>query len=154
MRQARPHSCGRPRRGSSLRAISGACRPNIYPLERTVESRARSTGTLMASMSGLKSPSHTGSGQPDSVRGCRAFMLERDMDRRETLRWLGQTLHNSQAQDLELALSCIHLLAQYAQTDRQHRVREELRKVILRAAEGDPQPITQAWQSFDEAWTD
>ena len=82
-----------------------------------------------------------------------AAMHESDLDRNDTVRWLGKILHNDQGMDLELALSLIHRLGRYAQTDSQNRGRLELRQAILGAMEGDGQALTLAWRNLDDAWS-
>ena len=79
-------------------------------------------------------------------------MLTRDVDRRETLKWLDHALRRSRPQNLDLARDCVHQLAKVPQTEEQRDARRLLREALVQAESGHAEELEAVLPRFNKAW--
>jgi hypothetical protein len=79
-------------------------------------------------------------------------MLNRDVDRGETLKWLDHALRRSPPQNLDLARACVYQLSKVPQTEEQRTARRVLREALVQAESGRAENLAFALQRFTRAW--
>jgi metallophosphoesterase superfamily enzyme len=79
-------------------------------------------------------------------------LLRRDVDRRETLKWLDFALRRSRPQNLVLARDCVHQLTKVPQTQEQRHARRLLREALVQAESGSAENLEPALQRFAKVW--
>ena len=80
-------------------------------------------------------------------------MIIRDVDKRETLKWLDHALRHRRPQNLDLARDCVHQLSKVPQTDEQRDARRLLRAALIQAESGNAENLEPRLQQFTKAWS-